>query len=317
VRGDVRDLNALRRTIDELAPTVVFHLAAQPIVLRSYSEPKETFDVNVGGTVNVLESVRTTRSVRALVCITTDKVYETKEWIWGYREIDSLGGHDPYSASKAMAELAIGAYRRSFFPRESFSEHRVAIASTRAGNVIGGGDWAPYRIVPDAVRALFAGEPVHVRNPQFFRPWQYVLEPLSGYLWLAMKLLQENGHEFAEAWNFGPLEPQRITCENLVNTAIRFWGEGSIRIDNARSGLETGLLKLSWEKAANRLGWRPVYTWEEAIANTVSWYKTYQHQRNRPGPIDVYDVCLEHIRTYTQRARELGVEWASAETPSG
>jgi len=225
VRDDVRSLGALYNVFGEFKPQVVFHLAAQPIVRLSYGEPKETFDVNVMGAVNLLEAVRLTDSVKAVVCITSDKCYENREWIWGYREIDRLGGHDPYSASKAMAELAIAAYRRSFFPPDAYQEHGVAVASARAGNVIGGGDWAQDRLVADCMRALMDGEPIPVRNPRSVRPWQLVLEPLSGYLWLAAKLLQE-GARFAEAWNFAPLEPVAVSVGELVQKLIELWGVG-------------------------------------------------------------------------------------------
>jgi CDP-glucose 4,6-dehydratase len=301
VRGDVRDLEALRRTIEEHQPRVILHLAAQTIVLQAYEQAKETFDVNVGGTVNLLEAVRTakTQAVQAVVCITTDKCYENREWIWGYRENDRLGGHDPYSASKAMAELAIASYRRSFFSREG----RVAVASARAGNVIGGGDWAPYRLVPDCMRSLMSGEPMHLRNPASVRPWQHVLEPLSGYLWLAVKLLQE-GNGFAEAWNLGPLETRGMTTEELVKRAIQSWGSGSYTSDVPSGKVETKTLRLNWDKAANFLNWRPVYNGEEALNKTVEWFKRYQEQ------IDMYGVCAEQISAYTERARELNIEWA-------
>jgi len=310
VRGDVRDLDALRRVIEEHEPRVVFHLAAQPIVRLSYAEPKETFDINVGGAVNVLEAVRLTDSVEAVVCVTSDKCYENREWLWGYREIDRLGGHDPYSASKAMTELAVASYRRSFFPVETYAEHGTALASARAGNVIGGGDWAQDRLVVDCMRALMDGEPILVRNPHSVRPWQLVLEPLSGYLWLAAKLVQEGGR-FAEAWNFAPPEHVAVSVGDLVQKLIELWGAGEwedLSAGQARAPHETGLLRLSWEKAANRLGWRPVYDWHEAAAETVSWFKTY-HEHG--AEMDLYDACVGQIARYVDRARELGIVWAS------
>jgi CDP-glucose 4,6-dehydratase len=309
VRDDVRSLGALYNVIGELKPQVVFHLAAQPIVRLSYAEPKETFDVNVGGTVNVLEAVRLTASVKAVVCITSDKCYENQEWVWGYRENDRLGGYDPYSASKAMAELAIAAYRRSFFPTDRYEEHGVAIASTRAGNVIGGGDWGKDRLVADCMRALMVGEPIPVRNPRSVRPWQHVLEPLSGYLWLAVRLLQE-GARFAEAWNFGPSEREAVGVGDLVQELIALWGAGEwedLSAGQAQAPHEAGLLRLSWEKAANRLGWRPVYDWRAAAAETVAWYRTYQE---RGADADMYGTCVEQIARYVDRAREIGIEWA-------
>jgi CDP-glucose 4,6-dehydratase len=309
VRGDVRDLNGLCRVIEEHKPQVVFHLAAQPIVRLSYAEPKDTFDVNVGGTVNVLEAARLADSVKAVVCVTSDKCYENQEWLWGYREIDRLGGHDPYSASKAMAELAVASYRRSFFPVEKYGEHGIALASARAGNVIGGGDWAQDRLVVDCMRALMDGEPIPVRNPHSVRPWQLVLEPLSGYLWLAAKLLHD-GARFAEAWNFAPPENVSVSVGDLVQKLIELWGSGEwedLSAGQAQAPHETNLLRLSWEKAANRLGWRPIYDWHEAVAETVSWFKTY-HEHS--AGLDMYDACVGQIARYVERARGLGVAWA-------
>jgi CDP-glucose 4,6-dehydratase len=305
VRGDVCDLEQLRQVMAAYRPQIVFHLAAQPIVLRGLEQPKATFDVNAGGTVNVLETARTADSVRALVCVTTDKVYENEEWAWGYRENDRLGGRDPYSASKAMAELAIAAYRHSFFSAGQNGTHGVAVASARAGNVIGGGDFADYRLVPDCLRALLAGEPIVVRNPHSIRPWQHVLESLSGYLWLGAKLLQE-GAPFAEAWNFGPLEQKGVTAQALVEKLIDLWGVGSwLHTHPAVQAAETGQLRLSWEKAAARLGWRPIYTWEEALAEIVAWFQAYRQGQ------DMYQVTCGHIHTYMRQARALQVAWAA------
>jgi CDP-glucose 4,6-dehydratase len=267
-------------------------------------------DTNVGGTVNVLEAVRMADCVKAVVCITSDKCYENQGWFWGYRENDQLGGCDPYSASKGMAELAISAYRRSFFPTEKYSEHGVAIASTRAGNVIGGGDFAEYRLVPDCMRALMEGKPILVRNPDSVRPWQDVLEPLSGYLWLAVKLL-ESGATFSEAWNYGPMEPAGITTREVAEKAIELWGSGSwVAADSGESEIEVGVLRLNWDKAASRLGWRPAYTWEESLAETIRWSKLYVSQRDGGEEVDLYDSCVAHIEKYTERSRALGVEWA-------
>lgn len=307
LRNDVRDLGALRKVIEKFKPQVVFHLAAQPIVRVSYLNPKETFDTNVGGTVNVLEAIRLTTSVKAAVCITSDKCYLNQEWTWGYREIDRLGGPDPYSASKAMAELAISAYRQSFFPVDQYDVRGVAVASTRAGNVIGGGDWSRDRLVPDSMRALMKGQTIRIRNPHSVRPWQYVLEPLSGYLWLAAELIRE-GCGFAEAWNFGPPERVAINVQELVLKIIQLWGTGDWEdVGSEQAPHEAGLLSLSWEKAANFLGWQPVYTWHEALTETVDWFKRYRES----GPeVDMYDTCVEQIRRYMGRACELGVSWA-------
>lgn len=304
VRGDVRHRARLRQTIAGHRPAVIFHLAAQPLVLRAYDDPVETFDVNVSGTINLLEAVRTVDCVEAVVCITTDKVYEIRDWVWGYRENDRLGGHDPYGASKAMAELAIASYRRSYFG------DGPAVASARAGNVVGGGDFADYRLVPDCMRALMAEEPIRLRNPEYVRPWQHVLESLSGYLWLAVQLLR-HGDAFAEGWNFAPSERRGVTARAVAEKAIELWGYGSWTSDGAvQAPAETSVLRLSGEKAANRLGWRPVYTWEETMAQTVAWYRRYQQQGGRPG---MYDVGVEQIRAYTERARELGLDWAMGE----
>jgi CDP-glucose 4,6-dehydratase len=306
VRGDVRDFEHLQQTIAQCRPQVIFHLAAQPLVLPSYQAPKETLDTNVGGTINLLEAVRHTGTIRAVVVVTTDKVYRNREWLWGYREIDELGGHDPYSASKAMAELAISSYRQSFFA----PQHGVAVASARAGNVIGGGDWSERRLVPDCVRALVDHQPIHLRNPDYVRPWQLLLEPLSGYLWLAAKLLGEDGHRYAEAWNLGPQEHRSVTTEELVQKAIALWGDGTYTTGTTQTEVETKVLRLDWDKAANRLGWHSIYTWEEALTETMVWYKTYHAQQNNDATPDMYDICVAQIERYVRRARESRVEWA-------
>jgi CDP-glucose 4,6-dehydratase len=309
VRGDVRDFGTLCQTVERYRPQVIFHLAAQPLVLPSYREPKETFEVNVGGTVNVLEAVRATRSAKAVVCITTDKVYKNREWLWGYRENDELGGHDPYSASKAMAELAISSYRQSFFAVDRYAEHGVALASARAGNVIGGGDWAMHRLVPDCIRAWMNDRPIHLRNPGHVRPWQITLESLSGYLGLAAKMLQRDGYRYAEAWNFGPQERRAVTTEEFIQKAIALWGSGSYVTSTTQTEVETALLRLNWDKAANRLNWHPVYTWEEALGETIAWFKVYARHKVRNEAIDMYDVCADQIRVYTARARQLNLAW--------
>jgi CDP-glucose 4,6-dehydratase len=309
VRGDIRDFPALQYAIVEHRPDVIFHLAAQPIVLHSITKPKLTIDTNAGGTVNVLEAMRTTASTRALISITTDKVYENKEWLWGYRETDRLGGYDPYSASKGMAELAIASYRDSFFPPNKYEEHGVAVASVRAGNVIGGGDFADFRLVPDCMRALMAGEPIGIRNPLSIRPWQHVLEPLSGYLWLGAKLLHE-GPALAEAWNFGPKEQRGVPAKQLAEKLVELWGDGSWEhTEPGFAKVETGQLRLSWEKAAMRLEWQPVYTWEEALAEITIWFKAFQ--KSQRVKLDMYEVARQHIGAYVQRAGEQGLAWTS------
>ncbi|MFN2160519.1 MAG: CDP-glucose 4,6-dehydratase [Candidatus Promineifilaceae bacterium] len=307
IRGDIRDYAAFKKALADYQPQVVFHLAAQPIVLHSITRPKLTIDTNAGGTTNVLEAVREVGGVRALVSITTDKVYENMEWLWGYRETDRLGGHDPYSASKAMAEIAIAAYRHSFFPPERYDEHGTAVASVRAGNVIGGGDFADFRLVPDSMKALIAGEPVGIRNPLSVRPWQLVLEPLSGYLWLGKKLLTD-GPGYGESWNFGPREQWGIPAQKLAEKLIELWGSGSwVHTGPGYARVETGQLRLSWEKAAARLSWQPVYTWEEALAEIVDWFRAFEGSLK--GTVDMYDVARSHIDAYTTRAGERGLPW--------
>jgi CDP-glucose 4,6-dehydratase len=309
IRADVRDFEALMACVEDYRPSVVFHLAAQPIVLTAYEQPRETFDVNAGGTVNLLEAVRLSGVPQSVVCITTDKVYANREWIWGYREIDRLGGHDPYSASKAMAELVIDSYRRSFFVPDATG---VAVASARAGNVIGGGDWAAYRLVPDCMRALMNGQPIHLRNPHAVRPWQHVLESISGYLWIGAKLLSSDAQSYAGAWNLGPLEHQTISTERIVKRAIQLWGSGSYTTGTTQAKVETKLLKLNWEKAAGYLAWHPVWSWEQTLEKTVSWYKQYHAQQTGPDPVDMAAVCGEQIADYVQAARDQSVAWSVA-----
>jgi CDP-glucose 4,6-dehydratase len=323
--GDIRDLDPLIRIIERYNPEVVIHMAAQPLVKVSYQEAKRTFDTNVGGTVNVLEAIRQTKSVKVFIGVTTDKVYEDQQWVWGYRENDPLGGYDPYSASKAMVELCVQSYRRSWSEKwtegtdeKSFSDHAVLIASARSGNVIGGGDFSKHRLVPDCMRALMDGQSIHLRNPDAVRPWQYVLEPLSGYLWLAANLLQEQADDFSEAWNFGPSEHQEIACEAVVRKAIEFWESGGYELATAGASRrhETFTLKLNWAKAATRLGWRPTYNWEQALKATVDWFKEYQRQGggsgSAPDRIDMYDLCCDQIKHYTVLASDHAIEWAHA-----
>ncbi|MCH7691845.1 MAG: CDP-glucose 4,6-dehydratase [Proteobacteria bacterium] len=269
VDGDVRDADAVQAAFAEARPEIVFHLAAQSLVRRSYDEPKYTFDTNVGGAVNVLEAVRATPSVRAVVCITSDKCYRNKEWVWGYRENDELGGHDPYSASKAAAEMVIGAYIASYF----HGDGAPGVASTRAGNVIGGGDWTTDRIVPDCMRALKEGAGIVLRNPDATRPWQHVLEPLSGYLLLAARLLEDPGRH-SGAWNFGPRPGSVRTVRELAETVVRDWGGGDITVKREPGDRhEATLLHLSIDKAQTGLGWSPKWDAGRTIAETVSWYR--------------------------------------------
>lgn len=311
--GDVRDYAKLSAAIQESQPQLIFHLAAQPLVLRSFHEPRETMDINVGGSVNLLEAVRHTPSVRAVVMITSDKCYENQEWIWGYRESDLLGGHDPYSASKSMAELAISSYRRSFFTPTTDTS-APAVASVRAGNVIGGGDFSDFRLVPDCMKALLDGKSILVRNPDSVRPWLHVLEPLSGYLWLSHCLLK-HGQSFAEAWNFGPAEQQGVTTLSLVKKAIEAWGSGEWNTPSVqpKSGVaykEMGLLRLSCEKAAHRLHWQPSFRWDQAVEDTVRWFKAYQAHQTKPTSTNMYEVAVKHIQNYVQQAKKQKIKWA-------
>ncbi len=273
--GDVRDLGRLTETMRGAAPEVVFHLAAQPIVRTSYEEPVETFSTNVMGTCHLLEAVRQTPSVGAVVVVTSDKCYENTERREAYTEDDPMGGHDPYSSSKGCAELVTSAYRRSFFGGSLAAGEHVAVASARAGNVIGGGDWADHRLIPDAVRAVRAGEPVIIRSPHAVRPWQHVLNPLSGYLLLAERLW-EGGRTFAEGWNFGPDDEDCRPVSWLIERFVRCWDEGaSWEVRGGDGPHEAGFLKLDWEKARRELGWRPVVGLEQAVEWLVEWYREH------------------------------------------
>lgn len=266
---DIRDLPALEKAWRDFDPEVLFHLAAQPLVRLSYSDPKTTFDTNVGGTVNLLELVRTSKSLRAVVVVTSDKCYSNKEWFWGYRENDELGGHDPYSASKAAAEIVFSAYQKSFFE----NRENLGAASVRAGNVIGGGDWCEDRIVPDSIRALRGKKPIVLRNPNSIRPWQHVLDPLCGYLILGSQLLR-NPHEFSGSWNFGPSETRSYTVRELTEKLLKVWGEGKLEIElNEFAPHEARYLMLCCDKAHRLLGWRARWDFARTVEATVEWYK--------------------------------------------
>lgn len=269
--GDIRNPQVLRDAVARARPEIVIHMAAQSLVRRSYAEPVETYATNVMGTVNLLEAVRHTSSVQAVVVVTTDKCYKNAGWVWGYRENDTLGGHDPYSNSKACAELVTEAYRNSFFHADGVSR----IASARAGNVIGGGDWASDRIVPDAVRAFTSGKKLRVRNPRATRPWQHVFDPLVGYLSLCERLAAgDNG--FAEAWNFGPSASSEVPVATLIDGFTRRWGRGACwERDLGEHPHEAAYLKLDCSKAISRLGWRPSLDLNEALDLTVDWYRAF------------------------------------------
>jgi CDP-glucose 4,6-dehydratase len=267
LQADVRHADQLAFSVAEFRPEVVLHLAAQPLVRRSYREPRATWETNVLGTVNLLEAVRACPAVRACVVVTSDKCYENREWLWGYRENEPMGGHDPYSASKGAAELAVASWRRSF-------PGGARIASARSGNVIGGGDWSEDRIVTDLVAAILAGQPLRLRHPQATRPWQHVLEPLSGYLRLADRLCQPDGEAFAEAWNFGPAATAVTTVEALARALTVAWGSGSIEVGEPMTQVhEAGQLTLDCAKAGARLDWRGRWDLAETVRRTAHWYR--------------------------------------------
>lgn len=286
--GDVRDLAALRACMQAFGPDIVIHMAAQSLVRRSYDDPVLTYSTNVMGTVHVLESARSCASVRAIVNVTTDKCYENREWEWGYREDEPMGGHDPYSNSKGCAELVTSAYRRSFF-REG-----VALASARAGNVIGGGDWAKDRLVPDILRAIEEGRPVVIRSPHATRPWQHVLEPLSGYLCLAQHLWTD-GPAFAAGWNFGPRDEDARPVHWIVEHLVQHWGEGaSWQLDSGSHPHEAHALKLDISKAAKHLRWQPRWALQDALNHIVAWHRAWRSH------LDMHAVCLSQIAEYSQ-----------------
>lgn len=302
--ADVRDLAAVERVFAAEQPEVVFHLAAQPLVRKSYREPVETFATNVQGTVHVLDTARRTPSVRSVVVVTSDKCYENREWSWGYRENEAMGGHDPYSASKGCAELVTAAYRRSFGGR---------LASVRAGNVIGGGDWSEDRLVPDLIRAVLNGKPLKIRNPRSIRPWQHVLEPLSGYLLLGAELNQ--GAQYADGWNFGPDEIQSATVGEVARKLIELNGSGDI-IDasDPHAPHEAQLLRLDSTKAAVELGWSPLLGIEERLSWTLDWYRAQQRH-----PESVWETTATQLNQYEQRIAQcerFAARWCPASPAS-
>lgn len=291
IRADIRDGERLEEIFQEYQPEIVFHLAAQPLVRLSYEIPVETYETNVMGTINVLEAIRETGSVKVGIMITTDKCYENKEQIWGYRENEAMGGYDPYSSSKGAAEIAIASWRRSFFNPKDYDKHCKSIASVRAGNVIGGGDWALDRIIPDCIKALEAGKLIEVRSPKAIRPWQHVLEPLSGYMLLAQKMWNEPT-KYCEGWNFGPKTESISTVWEVATQVIKEYGHGELKDLSDLSALhEANLLMLDISKAKFQLGWEPRMNLSQCVSLTVDWYKEYQHKC-------VYDICINHINKY-------------------
>lgn len=274
VIGDIRDLEALQSFIKSQRPEIIIHMAAQSLVRYGYENPIETYSTNVMGTVNVLEAVRKTKTVKVVLIVTSDKCYENKEWIWGYREGDPIGGNDPYSSSKGCAELVTSAYRSSYFSGEN-KDHNVTIASVRAGNVIGGGDWAEDRLIPDIIKAVMEHRTVLIRNPQAIRPWQYVLDPLHGYLLLAERLWNY-GHEYTGGWNFGPSDEDAKPVSWIINNIKQIWGDDvSWELDNKEHPKESFFLKLDCSKARSKLGWKQKLSLEETLVRTVRWYRNY------------------------------------------
>ena len=292
ILGDIRDLGQLHSAIAQFEPEIIFHMAAQPLVRHSYADPVETYSTNVMGTVNLLESVRRCKGVRAVVNVTSDKCYANREWVWGYRECDAMGGHDPYSSSKGCAELVSAAYTASFFNAGDYQRHGVALASARAGNVIGGGDWAQDRLVPDIIQSFSGAKVLTIRNPTAIRPWQHVLEPLRGYLSLAQQLY-EQGPDFAESWNFGPAEPDTQTVQWIVERIANLWHEPvSWSIDYSEHPHEAQFLKLDVSKAARRLQWKPVMDLGMALQYTVQWYQDWRNGA------DMRAATLHQINAY-------------------
>ena len=276
LRGDVRDINKLKSAFDRYQPDIVFHLAAQPLVRKSYEIPRETLEVNLMGTVNVLESFRNSEKTTSLIVITSDKVYENREWIWSYRENDQLGGYDPYSASKGAAELMCSSYQRSFFNPDAYKDHKKVMATVRAGNVIGGGDWSKDRIIPDVMSAIETNNPIRIRNPDSIRPWQHVMEPLHGYLLLASKL-HTDPKKFSGPWNFGPNSASHLRVKDLVALVIKQYGKGKILMDAQKNELhESKYLSLDNAKSSTYLEWKQKLSIEDTVALTVEWYKNYK-----------------------------------------
>lgn len=290
--GDIRDYDKLFKVMQQVQPEIVIHMAAQPLVRESYKNPVETYSTNVMGTVHVLEACRHTSSVKAIVNVTTDKCYENREWHWGYRENEPMGGYDPYSNSKGCSELVTSSYRNSYFNPTRYAQHGVALASARAGNVIGGGDWADDRLIPDFIRAISKGEKVKIRSPYAIRPWQHVLEPLTGYLTLAAKLYTE-GATYAQAWNFGPDDNDAQNVEWITKTICDLWADSaSYELDTNPQPHEANYLKLDCSKAKAELGWVPKWNIETTLKSIVEWNKAYLESE------DIRAVTINQINQY-------------------
>lgn len=319
--GDIRDIDAISKVMDEFRPEIVFHLAAKPIVRQCYDFPKEAFETNVLGTINILECLKVRPEIKAGILITSDKCYDNVEWIYGYREDDRLGGKDPYSASKACAEIAFKSYYNSYFANNSVSGSS-RITTVRAGNVIGGGDWADSRIIPDCIKAWAEGDKVAIRNPDSTRPWQHVLEPLSGYLTLAQNLLEKESEEnnlSGESFNFGPASEVIQPVSELITEMKKVWKNGEIVVDSPnsesnKSKKEANLLKLCCDKALAQLDWKALLSFEETISLTASWYYNYynKHRANpalEKGDVEVMKLTLEQIDWFEKIAQERDMVW--------
>ena len=291
IRADIRDLQKMKEIFAEYRPEIVFHLAAQPLVRLSYEKPVETYETNVMGTINILEAIRATDSVKVGVMITTDKCYDNKEQLRGYKEGDPFGGYDPYSSSKGACEIAIQSWRRSYFNPDQFDKHGKSIASVRAGNVIGGGDWSLDRIIPDCIRALEADKPIEIRSPKSVRPWEHVLEPLSGYMLLAQKMW-EKPTEYCEGWNFGPEADSVSTVWDVAAELVKNFGKGELKDSSDPNAVhEAKLLLLDITKARTRLGWNPRLNMQQCLGLVADWYKRYKNEK-------VYELCVEEIEKF-------------------
>ncbi|MBA7516671.1 CDP-glucose 4,6-dehydratase [subsurface metagenome] len=302
--GDVRDEKHLLSVFEKYQPEFVFHLAAQSLVRFSYKEPRLTYETNVIGTVNILEAIRKSKSVKAAVVITSDKCYENKEWIYGYRENDPVGGYDPYSSSKGCVELVVSAYRRSFFNPTNQNDHKIAISSARAGNVIGGGDWREDRLIPDCLKSLSEDRAIIIRNPEAVRPWQHVLEPLNGYLLLGARMYKD-GAKYNGAWNFGPSDSDLITVEEITKKIVSYWGSGKYKNEiSLKNPHEAKLLKLDCSKARSILNWYPAYNIDEALSKTVGWYKMFYDEI---GEDSLFKYTIKQIRDYEKRCGYISI----------
>jgi CDP-glucose 4,6-dehydratase len=304
--ADIRDAAALMAAVEAAQPDFIFHLAAQPLVLDSYGAPDETFAINVTGSINLMEAIRRTGTRAAVVMVTTDKVYRNLEWAYAYREADALGGHDPYSASKAAMEIAVSSWRDSFFTPARAAEHGVRMASARAGNVIGGGDWSGNRIIPDIIRAMAGNREPDLRNPGSLRPWQHVLEPLAGYLWLGAKLAETGGERHADAWNFGPLPTEVRNVADLADAMLAAWGRPGWKLAvDPDAPHEAGLLRLAIDKAVSGLGWQPVWNFATTVSRTAGWYRDVLDQTASERA-----ACTADLDAFCADAAALGLPFA-------